>query len=132
MKRTIKIIFVSLFIISGITTLAGKPFTVTVNIEFNGEQKNISENVVNEKELSALEALMYVATIQTHPAGGYVFVDIINGIENIRGKNAWYFNVNGTPSDKLAIDKELKNGDVITWIYKQDVCSKTIEKQPIN
>lgn len=105
---------------------------VTVRVEFNGASHNIEKQVIFEDGLSALEALMYVAKIQTHPVNDkYVFVDVINDIESVKGKNAWYFMVNGKPSQTLAINCNLAAGDTITWIYKQDVCSKTIEsKEP--
>jgi hypothetical protein len=104
------------------------PQTVTVQIEFNGEGENITKSITYRPGLTALEALMYVAKIQTHPAGDYVFVDIINDVKNSKEKNAWYFTINEIPSKKLAIDRKLKADDVVCWIYKENVCSRTIKK----
>ena len=105
---------------------------VTVIVEFNGASHNIEKQVIFEDGLSALDALMYVTKLQTHPVNDkYVFVDVINNIANAKGKNAWYFMVNGKPSQTLAINCNLAKGDVVKWIYKKDVCSKTIEtKEP--
>ncbi|MBN1768912.1 MAG: DUF4430 domain-containing protein [Prolixibacteraceae bacterium] len=104
---------------------------VSVLIEFNGANQNIIKEISYTENLSALDALLYVATVQTHPVNNYVFVDEINGIENIKGKNAWYFTVNDKPAKTLAINCNLSKGDVVKWIYKKDVCSKTIEtKEP--
>jgi len=35
--------------------------------------------------------------------------------------------VNDEYATKLAIDMKLNQGDVVTWLYKQEVCSKTID-----
>uniref|UniRef100_UPI00321674DD DUF4430 domain-containing protein n=1 Tax=uncultured Draconibacterium sp. TaxID=1573823 RepID=UPI00321674DD len=75
------------------------------------------------KGLSALEALQFVAEVDTHPVGEYVFVSAINGVEGIPNKSVWYYTINGKPAKKIAINQPLKKGDVVTWIYKQDVCS---------
>ena len=99
---------------------------VTIQIEFNGSNHNIEKEVAYTENMSALDALMYVAEIQTHPVGEYVFVDEINDVRNIKGMNAWYFTINGEPSKTLAINCNLADGDVVKWIYKKDVCSKTI------
>ena len=101
---------------------------VTVLVEFNGANHNIEQEVEYTENMSALDALMYVTTVQTHPVAGYVFVDAINNTFNIKGCNAWYFTVNNIPSQVLAISKTLEPGDTVQWIYKKDVCSKTIEK----
>lgn len=104
---------------------------VSVLIEFNGANRNIEKEISYTENLSALDALMYAATIQTHPAENYVFVDEINGVENIKGKKVWYFTVNGEPAKKLAINCNLAKGDIVKWIYKKDVCSSTIKtKEP--
>lgn len=102
--------------------------TVTVLVEFNGVEKNITEQVQFIDEITALEALMHVAKVQTHPAGGYVFVDAVNNSFNKKGENAWYYKINGEFAKQLAIHQPLVSGDTLTWIYKQDVCSKTIKK----
>lgn len=102
---------------------------VTVVVEFNGSNHNINKEVTYTENMSALDALMYIATIQTHPVGKYVFVDAINNVFNVKNCNAWYFTVNNTPSQVLAISKTLEPGDTVKWIYKKDVCSKTIEKE---
>jgi hypothetical protein len=104
---------------------------ITVQVNFNDEAINIEQTVDFKDNITALEALQYVAKVQTHPVDNYVFVDAINKIYNIKGKNAWYFSVNDKPAKTLAINCNLAKGDVVKWIYKKDVCSKTIEtKEP--
>lgn len=102
--------------------------SIMVVVEFNGNNHNISKKVAFSESITALEALMYVAKVQTHPVGNYVFVDEINDVCNIKGCNAWYYSINRKMAKKLAINCELAPGDVVKWIYKQDVCSKTSEK----
>lgn len=125
-----KIIFSSMAIILlCLNSIASNRKEVRVMVDFNGANYNIEKQIPFDNGLSALEALMYVAKIQTHPIDSYVFVDEINNIVNIKGKNAWYFTVNGKPSKTLAINCNLEAGDVVKWIYKKDVCSKTIENK---
>jgi hypothetical protein len=127
----IKTALISLLIFLNISMFAQKNNTITVNIDFGGKTENIEMTVNFKNDITALEALMHTATVQTHPVNNYVFVDEINGIENIKGKNAWYFTINGKPAKTLAIHCNLAKGDVVKWIYKKDVCSKTIEtKEP--
>lgn len=104
---------------------------VSVLIDFGGKTENIEMTVNFKNDITALEALLHTATVQTHPVNNYVFVDAINKIYNIKGKNAWYFTINGKPAKTLAINCNLAKGDVVKWIYKKDVCSKTIDtKEP--
>lgn len=127
----IKTALISLLIFLNISMFAQKNNTITVNIDFGGKTDNIEKTVNYKNDITALEALLHTATVQTHPVNNYVFVDEINGIENIKGKNAWYYTINGKPAKTLAINCNLAKGDVVKWIYKKDVCSKTIEtKEP--
>ena len=97
---------------------------VTVEIDF-GDKATKQSHLVNwEKDLSALEALMHVTEVSTHAVGQYVFVKSIDKVEGIPTKHVWYYKINGKSPGKLAISQKLKKGDVVTWIYKQDVCSK--------
>lgn len=115
------------FLLLSLSLISANPKRITIEIDFGGLANNISKELNFEKEITALEALMNVAKVQTHPAGGYVFVDGIEDIFNEKGKNAWYYKINHEFANELAIKQELKKGDVVTWIYKQDVCSKTID-----
>ncbi len=129
-QKLIKTLFISFFILSSISVFA-KSNKIKVQVNFNDEAINIEQTVDFKDNITALEALQYVAKVQTHPVDNYVFVDAINKIYNIKGKNAWYFMVNGKPAKTLAIHCNLAKGDVVKWIYKKDVCSKTIEtKEP--
>lgn len=99
---------------------------ITINIDYSNNNKRVA-NTFWKDGLTALEALQYVATVETHPVGEFVFVSAIDSVSGVRGKSAWYFKVNGKSSKKIAINRILNAGDTLTWIYKEDVCSKTVE-----
>lgn len=101
---------------------------LTIKIDYgNNNQRTV--NTVWEKGLTALEALQHVALTETHPVGKYVFVTAIDSVRGVRGKMAWYYNVNGQLTKKLAIINIVSAGDTISWIYKTDVCSAIVDKQ---
>lgn len=100
---------------------------LTIEIDYGTDnQRTISTEW--EDELTALEALQHVATVETHPVGQYVFVTAIDSVKGVRGSKAWYYTINGEPTKKLAINKTVDPGDTISWIYKTDVCSGTVER----
>ena len=99
---------------------------LTIKIDYGSNQRTI--DTVWEEDLTALEALQHVAVVKTHPVGKYVFVTTIDSIESLRGKNAWYYTINGESVKKLAINKIVSPGDTISWIYKTDICSGKIDK----
>ncbi len=101
---------------------------VTVEIDY-GQGKNPRKiNVTGNSDLTALKALQYVANVETQPREGYVFVTAIDNVNGKRGEMGWYYKINNQPAKKLAIDNKLKNGDIITWTYKEDVCSEKVDK----
>lgn len=100
--------------------------TVTVKIDYGKEKKSKVQSIKMKENVTALEALQYVAEVHTHPAGKYVFVDAIDGVRGVREKKGWYYKINGKSADKLAIHKRLSDGDHVTWIYKKDVCSQKV------
>lgn len=114
-------------VVLSLTTLAQDKSSVTVVVEFNGANYNINKEISASENLTALNALMMVSEVETHPVNEYVFVNAINDVKNIKGLNAWYFTVNDVPSKVLAISCNLQAGDVVKWIYKTDVCSKTVD-----
>ncbi|WP_163323299.1 DUF4430 domain-containing protein [Draconibacterium mangrovi] len=113
----------------GLSAFAGNGEKVTVEIDFGSLKHPKLKIETNWKEgLSALEALQFVAEVKTHPVGQYVFVDEIDGVKGVPNQSVWYYKINGEPAKKIATDQPLKNGDIITWIYKQDVCSSKEDK----
>ena len=68
-----------------LSLFSANPKKITIEIDFGGLAKNMTKELNFEKGLTALEALMNVAKVQTHPAGGYVFVDGIDDIFNEKG-----------------------------------------------
>jgi hypothetical protein len=100
---------------------------ITVQINY-GTQHAFRDTVIKVAPgTTALEALQYVSTVETHFKGKYVFVTTVDNVKGIRGVMAWYYEVNQKPTKKLAINQSLQNGDVVTWIYKTDVCSSKAE-----
>lgn len=130
MNKTIKALFSGMvFFLLCLNIQAKEPAKIIVQIEFNGANFNVEKAINYQNDLTALEALQMVAIVATHPVGEYVFVDEINGVKNIKELNAWYFTVNDVPSKTLAINRQLEAGDVVKWIYKTDVCSKTVKNK---
>jgi hypothetical protein len=72
--------------------------------------------------------LQYVANVETHLLGDKVFVSSVDNVKGERGVMGWYYEINHKPAKTLAINATLKNNDVITWIYREDICSKTVDK----
>lgn len=100
---------------------------VTVQINY-GTHRPMRDTVIKASNgVTALEALQYASNVETHAKGKYVFVTAIDSIRGSRGVMAWYYQVNQKPTGKLAINQPLHNGDVVTWIYKTDVCSATVD-----
>ncbi len=125
------ILLVSLFACNEetIKTSDNVEFSVTVLIDYGESKNNKEEVIVSQKQLTTLEALQYVSIVETHPVGKHVFVSSIDSIQTIRGIKAWYYKVNGEPSEVLAIHNKINNGDTICWIYKQDICSPTVDNK---
>lgn len=109
------------------TKAKAKPITVTVEINSGSSIEKRKVTVEKNTPVSALEALSRVANIETHPVGEYVFVTAIDGLKGERGVKAWYYEVNGKPTGTLAINKIVNDGDTITWIYREDVCSSKVD-----
>ena len=103
--------------------------TIKVEIDFGKGKEILTKEVSKEQNITALEALQLAATVETHAVGSYVFVTSINNTKAKKGKTAWYYKVNGKSPKVLAINNELKNGDVVRWVFKQDVCSKKVKKE---
>ncbi|MCY1720116.1 DUF4430 domain-containing protein [Prolixibacteraceae bacterium Z1-6] len=118
------LLFVFLLAFVAFNAEAKEPQKVTVEIKYDENNSSLLKIETDWREgLSALEALQFVAKVNTHPVGSYVFVSAINNVEGVPNKSVWYYTVNGEPAKKIAINQPLKKGDVVTWIYKQDVCS---------
>lgn len=108
-------------------SLESKEFSVKVIVDY-GEAKSLrEESIISNHPLTALEALQYVSVVETHPVKEYVFVSSIDSVHTIIGVNAWYYKVNGESPGVLAINNTLNNGDTLKWIYKTDVCSRTVD-----
>lgn len=102
---------------------------VTVTLDYGAERATETHQVDWYEGMTAMTALQGCATIETYPVKKYIFVTTINGVKNIRGEKAWYYRVNDKNPHKLAYLFPLKEGDVVRWVYKEDVCSATVDKK---
>lgn len=101
--------------------------SVFVNIVLGSDKDEFSTKY--KQGASALEALQYVARVETKPvAGKYVFVTKINDIAGVVGVNGWYYTINGEKAKTLAANYTVQPGDTIQWIFKADICSKKVKK----
>lgn len=105
---------------------AGKPNVIVVEIDFGQGRQIKRVEIASNKTITALAALQKAAEVKTHPVGGYVFVTEIDNVAGERGKMAWYYNLNGK-KPRLAIEQPVSPGDVISWRFVEDVCSKTVD-----
>lgn len=127
MKTIIKTLLVSLVLTFSFSMVNAINDEVTIVIDF-GKEKDAQVVKLNwHSEMTALEALQSVAAVETHPVGKYIIVTAINGTKGIRGEKAWYYTVNDKPTNKVAFSLKVNKGDTIRWIYKEDVCSKTVD-----
>ncbi len=100
-----------------------------IQINYGNNTSQIFSVPIPETGLTALEALMHVADVSTRPVNNHVFVTSVNGVQGKRGEMGWYYEVNNKPADMLAIRNILRAGDTACWIYKTDVCSRTVDKE---
>lgn len=123
------VVFNILFLTSICTSIySQEKLTIKVEIDFGKGKELLTKKVSKEQNITALEALQLATTVETHAVSNFVFVTSINDVKADKGKTAWYYKVNGESPRTLAINNKLKDGDVVRWILKEDVCSKTIDK----
>jgi hypothetical protein len=109
------------------TKQSNSEINVTVQINY-GTYRTMRDTIIKANAgITALEALQYISSVETHPKGKYVFVTAIDSVKGVRGVMAWYYEVNKKSTKKLAINQPLQDGDVVTWIYKTDVCSAAVD-----
>lgn len=120
MKKFLSSLFLtSLLVLS----IQAQEQNVTVELDFGGTKPNETVQAKWFEGMTALTALQSCATIESYPVKEYIFVTTINGIKTDKGVMAWYYEVNGESTGKLAFRYIVKPGDTIRWIYKKDVCS---------
>ena len=124
MKKNLTLLF-----LAAIFALNAQAQKITVEIDFGGEKSNETHQVEWFDGITAMGALQSCATIESYRAKTYIFVSTINGVKTERERRAWYYEVNGESTGRIAFRYTLKPDDVVRWIYKIDVCSpKTEEK----
>ncbi len=126
-----KVIISILLVFSSLFAMALSPTAgefVTVEIDYGKSMPTKTIEVEWTENMSALEALQKSASVVTHPVAGYVFVTSIDEVAADRGDMAWYYKVNGESAKELAISLQVNPGDVITWTFVEDVCSKTVDE----
>lgn len=110
-------------------TSGNSNFSVRVIVDYGDSKESQEEDITSQRQLTALEALQYASVVETYPAGKYIFVSSIDSVRAIRGLKAWYYKVNGKSPRVVANHNIINNGDTIHWIYKNDVCSHTVDKK---
>lgn len=103
---------------------------IIVEIDYGSIRLSRTAEAIWVKDMTVLEILQTVATVETHPVNQYVFVISIDGVEGKRGEMAWYYTVDGKSAGELAYSKILNNAGNIKWIYKKDVCSLKVDGNP--
>jgi hypothetical protein len=126
-KKTVEVLFALLCVLFYTNpTFAQQPkgdFKVTVKLDYGSVRASRDTVITSNRSLTALEALQYAAKVETNHVAQYVFITAVDDVKGIIGVLAWYYEINGQPATTLAINTQLKNGDIIRWIYKKDVCS---------
>jgi hypothetical protein len=132
MKRKINY----LICLAGILTLLlfqfqikGQSIKVEVEIDFGQNYEIQKYSVQKEKNITALEALQLTSNVETKVIKGNVIVISVNGVKSEPGKTAWYYKVNDKMATVLAINNQLKDEDVVNWVFQEDVCTKTVKNQ---
>lgn len=100
---------------------------VTVVVDYGGLQPERIIEVRWQEGYTAMRALQHAARIETYALGNYVFVTSIDGVKGERGVKGWYYTLNGNAATALAIHAQVQSGDVIRWIFKDDVCSARVD-----
>lgn len=115
--------WLSILIVFFVLSCQSRQTTVIVKITdtFSGNSKEVK--VTGKNKLTALEALQYAATVETHPVGNYVFVTSIDSLKAEKFNTAWYYKIKGKSPGVLAINRMVKEGDTIEWIFTRDNCS---------
>ncbi len=110
-------------------TPACTEFSVKLIVDYGNSKKELRKDITSQRQLTALEALQHASVVETHPVGNYVFVSSIDSVKSIKDVKGWYYKVNGEFPGTLAINNKINNGDTICWVYKEDVCSRTIDNK---
>lgn len=124
------LMIVSLMVISlnfysqNVENYSGNDNKVVVEIDFGNKKPSKIHCIEWIEGMTALTALQHCTSVATHPIKEYIFVSDIDGVKNIPYKTAWYYELNGQ-KPVLAFRQPVKKGDIVKWIYKEDVCSKT-------
>ena len=103
--------------------------SILVEIDYGKTMASRKIEVPFAEGRTILEVLQTVAKVETHPVGKYVIVTAIDGVEGKRGQMAWYYKVDGKSPDKIAYSKPAFNIKHVTWSYKEDVCSRTVDSK---
>lgn len=108
--------------------MRGKGKKIAVEIDYGDARSPRTIETTWMEGRTALEVLLRVAEVKTHPVNEHVFVISIDGVEGKRGDMAWYYTVNDKPAKKLAYSNVLTDANSMKWEYREDVCSKTVDK----
>lgn len=103
---------------------------INVIIDYGNGQPSRTVAAAVAPGQTVLGVLQTVATVETHPVDQHVFVAAIDGVQGKRGEMAWYYTIDGNKADQLAVAKVVADNTAqITWTYRKDVCSCTVDKK---
>jgi len=105
---------------------ANKELTIEVQYGDQKPARTIEYHYVSGS--TALEALQSVAEVETAFAGPENrVVTAIDGVRGERGVNGWYYQLDGENARQMADSQTLDGHRSMTWRYKTDICSKTVD-----
>ncbi len=100
---------------------------LTIKIDYGNNQPLKVLEYTKEEGATALDALRAVAEVTTNMVGQYKMVVAVDGIKGERGVMAWYYKLDGESPKKIAANYPLSSEQSMSWIYKKDVCSITVD-----
>ena len=102
---------------------AAKEINVSLVLKFEDQEKNYQE--VLEEGQTVFDLLVMAAAkenislkFQNYQEMG-VFITEINNIENGKDNKYWQYTINGKYAEKAADKMELKEGDMVSWEFKE-------------
>ncbi len=134
-RRAISLMLIFVLIIGTAAVISGcgkkkevkisNPINVTMNIRYPAKAnmdavKNVKFKV--EKKSTVMQAMQIFCNVNDIPLNVDTTNNIIKGINNVNNgdfnaKYVWKFKVNGELCKASPVDKILKSGDILQWIY---------------
>jgi hypothetical protein len=95
---------------------------ITVTILYGNAIPDKIVQTTYSPEMSALDLLKKVSTVQTSKTGKFLFVRSIDGVKSDVGKFGWFYLIDGESVATTAENYLLKDAKSMLWIYKVEAC----------